>query len=597
LHPADAAQPTPAIRENAVSFKVPTDIARLSDAELADLIAEGNAEFDALLGLENPSDQDVVEAERISPLVRQLTAESERRNSAASSRVERMNALRTAHSDAPADTEETSTEDPAETETGTEVEAAVATVELRELHQEDLVQAADESDDAFARRRSRYPSNGTTAAAPPEVEIVDKADAVVTTLPRIPRPVRPERRDGDMVITAAADVPDFSAGSSVEGIEQIAQMAVNRMRGFPGPAGDPNGQVHQYGVCTIRPNFPDELICGRGEDDFTVVERAKREARLPGGSLVAAGGWCAPSETLYALCESETNQGFVSIPEVQVTRGGIRYTSGPDFGDIYDNSGFCYTEAEIIAGVTKPCYDVPCPSFTEVRLDACGTCVRVPILTNAAYPELVQRIIRGALIAFAQQMNSKVLASMETLLGAATPITGLGSTFADTLSALELVTDAIRQRYRHAPNETMEVVLPVWAQGAIQNDLANRMGIDPLSVTDDLVNRALAGRHLSVQWVYGWQELDTSDGVCLDAYPDTVKIMVYPAGTFVKGAADVITLNAVYDAASLATNHYTGLFTEQGILVTKTCFEGCVLEIPLCGAGRTGAADFTCGTG
>jgi hypothetical protein len=69
---------------------------------------------------------------------------------------------------------------------------------------------------------------------------------------------------------------------------------------------------------------------------------------------------------------------------------------------------------------------------------------------------------------------------------------------------------------------------------------------------------------------------------------------MYPAGTFVKGTADVINLSTVYDAASLATNVYTGLFTEQGLLVAKQKFHADLVTLPICNAGRTGAANLTC---
>ena len=69
---------------------------------------------------------------------------------------------------------------------------------------------------------------------------------------------------------------------------------------------------------------------------------------------------------------------------------------------------------------------------------------------------------------------------------------------------------------------------------------------------------------------------------------------MYPAGTFVKGTASVITLNTVYDAASLATNTYTGLFTEQGFLVANRKFGADLLTLPVCNAGRRGALDVKC---
>lgn len=572
-----------------MSFKVPTDIARLSDAELADLIAEGAAEFESLLGLEDPADQDVIEAERVSPLLKQLDAEQQRRISANAGRIERMNAVRQAHQSEPDGDREPEPPQPTEPEEPPPAPPQVVAEPALQIHREDLVQAADETDSAFERRQGRYPAR-EPAAGQGESVIASNG---VEVLPRVaPRPVRPQRADADLVITASADVPDFATGSRVTGVPEIAQMVVNRMRGFSQPAGQEGGQMHQYGICTLRPSFPEELICGLGDDDWSVVTRAANEARLPGGSLTAAGGgWCAPSETLYTLCEGETTDGMVSVPEVQVRRGGIRYTKGPDFSAIYTGVGFCMTEAQAIAGTTKPCYEVPCPSFQEVRLDACGLCIKVPILTNAAWPELVQRVIRGALVAFQHQLNAKVLTTLATALGAAVTPTGLGSTFGDTISALVLSADSIRTKYRLGRNETMEIVAPMWLLGAVQADLAFRVGAEPSAVSAAQVDAAFSSRNLNVQWVYDWQDLDTA---CPTDYPTTADVMIYPAGTFVKGVADVINLNAVYDAASLSQNYFTGLFMEQGILIAQTCYSGCLVTVPVCNAGRTGAGDLTC---
>ena len=55
--------------------------------------------------------------------------------------------------------------------------------------------------------------------------------------------------------------------------------------------------------------------------------------------------------------------------------------------------------------------------------------------------------------------------------------------------------------------------------------------------------------------------------------------------------ARLVTLENVYDAASISANEYTGLFTEQGNLVVKNCLPSKVLRVPVCSAGRTGAAD------
>jgi hypothetical protein len=136
----------------------------------------------------------------------------------------------------------------------------------------------------------------------------------------------------------------------------------------------------------------------------------------------------------------------------------------------------------------------------------------------------------------------------------------------------------------------MEVVLPWWVKGAMQNDLDNRNGCGGQSVES-----LFASRNLNVQYVYDWQDTPFPAGTApAIGYPATVQALIYPAGTFIKGTADVINLNAVYDAASLVQNLYTALFFEQGILVAKMCYEAQLVTIPVCNAGRTGSANLTC---
>jgi hypothetical protein len=145
-------------------------------------------------------------------------------------------------------------------------------------------------------------------------------------------------------------------------------------------------------------------------------------------------------------------------------------------------------------------------------------------------------------------------------------------------------------------NDTMEVVVPFWVKGAIRNDFALRTGRDVKAISDGDIAAEFSARKLNVQFVYDWQPL--ADNTTTEGYPATYQALIYPSGTFVKGTSDVISLNSVYDAASLATNIYTALFFEQGLLVAKMCNEAMLVTLAVCGAGRTGIANIAqCGTG
>jgi hypothetical protein len=405
------------------------------------------------------------------------------------------------------------------------------------------------------------------------------------------------RNSGPVVITASAGVEGYETGQSLSLID-VAKGAIARARGFSPPQGDGKTiNLQKFGTAQFALDFPEDLIIDRGsssEEIDDILNRAADESRLSSssgsGSLVAAGGWCAPSETVYDLTQDATAEGMLSLPEVGVKRGGMRFAQSPTFADFYANPGFIQTEAQAIAGTTKPCVEVDCPDFTEVRLDVEGLCIKVPILTNAGYPEYVRNFVEGTLVAHQHWINANVIGRIVTAAGAARVITGLGSTLTDTLEGLELLADQTRQKYRLSMNRTLEVVMPFWVRGAIRSDLARRNGVPFEQVSDAQVASAFKSRKLNPQFVYDWQALDET----AEVYPATFNAVMYPAGTFVKGTADVINLSTVYDAASLATNVYTGLFTEQGLLVAKRKFHADLITLPICNAGRTGAANLTC---
>ncbi len=569
-------------------FEIENPLTEYDPAALAALLTQAREALNPLLALEAPTDEDVTEAERIAGLVASLVEEQERRAAepeAAAARVARLAALREAQTPTPT-AEETAA---AEAAAQAEVEAAA---QAAQVFAEDLTQSPAESDAEFAARQGRhtYRDEANRPAVTASGRVARIAAATV-------RPVVPEQAERhSLVASASADVPGYSTGSALD-MAGVASALVNRTRGFSVPQGDGQSvDLRQFGVATLRKDFPEDLIVSdRGGDAQQVIDHAAAEHRLPGQSLVAAGGWCAPSETLYDFCQGETAEGLLDVPEVQVNRGGIRFTPGPDFSTIYDNTGFAQTEAQAIAGTTKPCYEVTCPAFTEIRLDAVGLCIKVPILTQAAYPELVQRVISGALIAHQHRVSARLITAMVTAAGVAVPGDDFGSLHASSLGALELRANVLRQRYRLSMNETMEVVLPFWVKAAIRQDLGLRTGQEPATVTDEQITAHFAARGLRVQWVYNYQPLATT-GNAAAVYPATVEALIYPAGSFVKGTSDVINLNAVYDAASLAVNTYTGLFVEECVLLAQKCYTVNRITIPVCLAGRTGAANIVeCG--
>lgn len=561
-------------------------IASLSAADLTAAYAPTVAEFNRLKGLEAPKPEDIDAALKFRDNLKAMQAR----------RAEIVKTER-AFAAAKDETFDLDAEVPAEEAPATEDEGAADEGEASTEDGADDESGADEG----AADETPAPEAEATAVAPEGGEASatatasNKGSAVARLANKAVRPAVPDTdQTPAMSMVASADVPGFAAGQSLTDMTEVAKAIISRARGFQAPNGDGKTEdIRTFPVATLAVNFPEDLQINRTMSDEKQMEVALHAAdpsRLEGGSLVAAGGWCSPSEIMYDLKADETLEGILSVPEVQVNRGGMRYTVGPQFADFYAEAGFIQTEAQAIAGTTKPCYEVDCPTFTEVRLDAVGVCIKVPILTNAAYPELVARFASGTLIAHEHMVNANVIGRMVTLAGAARVFAGLGSSVSDALEALELVANQRRQTYRLSMNRAMEVVAPFWLKGIYRADLSRRMGVGTERVTDAVLLQHFADRNLSVQFVYDWQNLDLT----AEVYPTTYNVLVYPAGTFVKGVSDVVNLSNIYDAASLAVNTYTGLFVEKGLLVAKVQYDADLVTLPVCNAGRQGALDLTC---
>lgn len=410
---------------------------------------------------------------------------------------------------------------------------------------------------------------------------------------------------------AAADVPNFATGQRLDNFSQAAEALAQRLDQYPHGRGTAiaknvrvddvdTGRVFEmarmsrHGAVQFVRDFPDELrVDESGSNGLRVAEYAASQRRLPGGSLIksaqmavqngrsltAAAGWCAPSDTIWDLVELETLDGMLDLPELQTTRGGwnIPANGGPNFATIWGgigNAGETHlSEANVIGETAKVCYDIPCPSFTDVRLGVDYFCLTASLLQRRGYPEVVARFGRGALVALSHKINKGVIAAIATAAGAATiiPQDPSGDDAASgLLSAVELAAVDAKYRNRLGMNSTLEVVLPWWTLAQIRAGLSRRTGVDYLGVTDAMILEWFTTRGTVPRFVYDWQDAfaglvgGPGGATPLTGLPTTVNFLIYPAGTFVKAVQPVVNLDTVYDSTKLATNEYTAVFAEDG---------------------------------
>lgn len=426
------------------------------------------------------------------------------------------------------------------------------------------------------------------------------------------------------VLVASANVRGFSSGQVLDGAQDLAKAMIARAEGFRSTFSASVGQSLRdrginmqlsaaHDVASLQVPFSDAVTTASAADGYAGARAANAERGVGAGGNVTeefmtAGGWCAPSEQTYNYITDYVVDGLVQIAEAPAPRGGIKFTRGPQKDTSTATAadfGFDQTEAEAIARKEKECEVITCPPFEEIRLDAMGYCVKIPLLTQAAYPELIADSLQMAQVMYAHKRNGRTIADMVAASFAVDATNAFGATFTDALEALSQIAVAQRRKWNVGVNAVLEVVLPQVALDIFLADMSRRNNAPIDTVRKSQIDAHFRERGLRVQYVADWQDLTLDLGSLptgntplikgdAPAWPDTIKAMIYPAGTFTRFTENVANISAVYDAASLSINEYTGVFFEQGYALGMLGYESVVVEIPTCVAGRAGALDLTC---
>ena len=425
-------------------------------------------------------------------------------------------------------------------------------------------------------------------------------------------------------------------GEEFSGIHEISKVIIENARSSGSTGGSGRQALAQF-----KRNRGAEFTIDTDNEgeSLRILNHARDEKRLHGGSLAkawqhgidqgtasltAAAGWCAPSQNDYDLCRQwSAGVGIADFPTVTVTRGGINYTPDFDFATIYANavaagggSNFL-TEAQVIADTAKTCSVIPCPTFTNRRLDVMALCIRASFLQMAGYPEVVSLWQDGLLAAHEQEMNRIIIADLLTRAGAATVLApvdpdpgAMGDSFTSALlSGMEQAREDLIYRLMLPWSATIEILLPHWILPNIRADLSRRSGDtgNLLNVSDSYIASLFSTRGLRVQFVRGWQDGLITGGALNPAFPggdaatpfntslpNTVSFLAYPAGSVAVARQDVVTLTNVYDSTLLATNQFTSLFAEEGFAPIYPCPGQRLYTVTGCTGGITGAHSINC---
>lgn len=557
-------------------FSAPSDLTLASDNDLTELETRAVAEFERVNGLDNVDPETLQYAMRLTDDLDRIRAELS---------VREVRAQRAA-----------------------ELEQARVADQLSQLqarvHGAPAAQtAADPAPAVDVEAIAAAAARGVTAgmatlmmdrkggSVRPE-EIARRATAsLAETAQHAPKPKVAQQR---LAITASVDIPGVAHGGELTSLDSVIDVVGRKAKSMPVTRGNPNYQT----VASIRNEFShtvdDRTTPAQVEELFRFL--TKRDG-MDAEALVAAGGWCAPSEIRYDFFNVAGSSGLIDLPTFGVTRGGVQFPVSPSLADAIDGGAFApfseafdgtsnpwlWTEADDIAAATgsptKPCIRVPCPDFAEERLEAYGICLTAGNLANDAYPEATANMIRLLMAAHDHAVNARLIALMVARSTSAISITGGAATDAAApriFNAAALAATDYRERYGMALEDVLEIVLPAWVREVIRADLAWKAGVDLLEVTNQQIDSYFTSRNVRPQWVDDWQVRGANqfgNATARTAWPTTVDFLLYAAGTFLHGNGMSLDLGVVRDSVLNETNDHTAAWSEEAHLIAKVGHE------------------------
>lgn len=571
-------------------FSAPSDLTLASDNDLAELETRAVAEFERVNGLDNVDPETLQYAMRLTDDLDRIRAELS---------VREVRAQRAA-----------------------ELEQARVADQLSQLqarvHGAPAAQAAAEQTpavdvEAIAAAAARGVTAGMATlmmdrkggSVRPE-EIARRATAsLAETAQHAPKPKVAQQR---LAITASVDIPGVARGGDLSSFDAVVDVVGRKAKSMPVTRGAPRYET----VASIRNEFSHSIDNRTTPAEVDELFRflTKRDG-MDAEALVAAGGWCAPSETRYEFFNIAGSSGLIDLPTFGVTRGGIRFPVSPSLADAIEGGGFApfsedfsvtsnpwlWTEADDIAAATgsptKPCIRVPCPDFAEERLEAYGICLTAGNLANDAYPEATANMIRLLMAAHDHAVNARLIALMVARSSSATTIGGQtdDSAAPRIFNAAELAATDYRARYGMALDDTLEIVLPAWVHGIIRSDMAWKAGVDLTEVTNAEIDAKFLVRNIRPQWVDDWQVRGAGqfgNSSKMTVWPTTVDFLLYAAGTFLHGNGMSLDLGVVRDSVLNETNDHTAAWSEEAHLIARVGHESRRYTVPFTVKGATG---------
>lgn len=405
----------------------------------------------------------------------------------------------------------------------------------------------------------------------PVTAAANETEAAITEVIEAPADRRPSLQTSaaTVAITAGADIPGYTAGSTINNMSEVAEAMSKRLHALRRVNG---GDGEQHIVASITTQYPEErTLSTDAESNWKKIQNV-----VGPEALVAAGGHQAPFEVKYDIfgIGSAARPVRDCLPRFQADRGGIRYIVPPVLSD-YANAVGIWTAANDSAETPSPAsklsLTVTAASETTVATDAVTLQLQFGNLLTRAYPELIARHNELGLIQHAREAEGQILSRLTSLSTAVTSSSIIG--FArDFLVQVGRAAAAYRGRHRLEMNAPLRLIAPSWVRDAMAADLVLAMpGDDKLNAYGE-IDGYLAARGVNVCWHI--EEFTSSQGSgAMNEFPDTCTWYLFAEGTFLFLDGGTLDLGIIRDSTLVGTNDYK-MFVETFEGVAKVGVEG-----------------------
>ena len=455
-----------------------------------------------------------------------------------------------------------------------EAPATTTTAEVPVVAEAAVVEEVAVSQDAPAAEAAVVVTEGAEAAiieTPTQTETVQTAqetmEAPVTAAAdnadnlniEVPADRRPTSRttEAAVAITAGADIPGYTAGSSISSMAEVAEAMAKRLHGLRRVNG---GDGEQHIVASISTQFPE----ARTLTQDAQANWDKVQAVVGPEALVASGGHQAPFEVKYDIfgLGSAVRPVRDSLPRFQADRGGIRYITPPVLSSYASAVGVwtaANDSAETPSPASKLSLTVAAAAETTVSTDAVTLQLQFGNLLSRAYPELIARHNELGLIQHAREAEGNLMAKIGAASTAvtSTSVIGMGRDF---LVQLGRAAAAYRSRHRLDADAPLRAIIPAWVKDAMAADLTIAMPGDSTLNAYAEIDAYIASRGIIATYA-----LDSASGAsyfaaqgsgAMNEFPDTFIWYLFAEGSFLFLDGGTLDLGVIRDSTLVGTNDY-----------------------------------------